>query len=173
MQLIRPGMGTENSTQLIYSLIQMVRPRTVIEIGAGDSTRFIAKALQKAKQAWQQDTRLLESSLWEERTALLDPSGIPENYESRLIAIDDFTAEDQSDKKARGKICTKSKAFFGIFFARISGNQLESIQLPILIARFSIAMAYMHPAFDATDLCLVLAGRCITFPGVQVIRFSL
>lgn len=100
MQLIRPGMGTENSTQLIYTLIQMARPHTVIEIGAGDSTRFIAKALQKAKQAWQEDKNLLESSLWEERTALLDPSGIPENYEPRLITIDDFTAEGQSAEEA-------------------------------------------------------------------------
>ncbi|SSZ39204.1 hypothetical protein [Bartonella grahamii] len=79
MSLIRPDMRTENSIELLYTLIQMVRPRTVIEIGAGDSTRFIAKALQKAKQAWQQDKKLLESSTWEKRTALLDPSGIPEN----------------------------------------------------------------------------------------------
>ncbi|WP_375653319.1 class I SAM-dependent methyltransferase [Bartonella sp. MR110HLJHH] len=96
MQLIRPGMGTENSAQLIHALIQMARPRTVIEIGAGDSTRFIAKALQKAKLSWQQDKKLLESSTWEERTALLDPSGIPENYEPQLITIDDFTAKGQS-----------------------------------------------------------------------------
>ncbi|MCZ2159208.1 DUF2087 domain-containing protein [Bartonella sp. 220] len=100
MQLIRPGMGTENSTQLIHALIQMARPRTVIEIGAGDSTRFIAQALQKAKLSWQQDKKLLESSHWEERTALLDPSGIPETYEPRLITIDDFTAEGQSAEEA-------------------------------------------------------------------------
>lgn len=47
MSLIRPGMGTENSIELLYTLIQMARPRTVLEIGAGDSTRLIAKALQK------------------------------------------------------------------------------------------------------------------------------
>ncbi|WP_375696573.1 DUF2087 domain-containing protein [Bartonella sp. AP331QHHD] len=104
MQLIRPGMGTENSAQLIYALIQMARPRTVIEIGAGDSTRFIARALQKAKQAWQQDKKLLESAIWEERTALLDPSGIPENYEPRLITIDDFTVEGQSAEEAWQKL---------------------------------------------------------------------
>ncbi|WP_375638866.1 MULTISPECIES: DUF2087 domain-containing protein [unclassified Bartonella] len=100
MQLIRPGMGTENSAQLIYALIQMARPRTVIEIGAGDSTCFIAKALQKAKLSWQQDKKLLESSTWEERTTLLDPSGILENYEPRLITIDDFTVEGQSAEEA-------------------------------------------------------------------------
>ncbi|WP_244428930.1 hypothetical protein [Bartonella vinsonii] len=100
MQLIRPGMGTEKSAQLIHALIQMARPRTVIEIGAGDSTRFIAQALQKAKLSWKQDKKLLESSTWEERTALLNPSGIPENYEPRLITIDDFTGEGQSAEEA-------------------------------------------------------------------------
>ncbi|WP_244427570.1 hypothetical protein [Bartonella queenslandensis] len=49
MPLIRLGMGTENSIELLYTLIQMARPRTVIEIGVGDSTRLIATALQKAK----------------------------------------------------------------------------------------------------------------------------
>ncbi|WP_246787413.1 hypothetical protein [Bartonella vinsonii] len=93
-------MGTEKSAQLIHALIQMARPRTVIEIGAGDSTRFIAQALQKAKLSWKQDKKLLESSTWEERTALLNPSGIPENYEPRLITIDDFTGEGQSAEEA-------------------------------------------------------------------------
>ncbi len=97
-------MGTENSAELIYTLIQMARPRTVIEIGAGDSTCFIAKALQKAKLSWQQDKKLLESSTREERTALLDPSGIPENYEPRLITIDDFSAESQSAEEAWQKL---------------------------------------------------------------------
>ncbi|WP_142417156.1 DUF2087 domain-containing protein [Bartonella massiliensis] len=104
MSLIRPGMGTENSIEILDTLIQMARPRTVLEIGAGDSTRFIAKALQKAKQAWQQDKKLLESSTWEERTALLDPSGILENYQPQLITIDDFSAEGQSAEEAWQKL---------------------------------------------------------------------
>ncbi|WP_208442338.1 class I SAM-dependent methyltransferase, partial [Bartonella raoultii] len=104
MPLIRPGMGTENSIELIYTLIQMARPRTVLEIGAGDSTCMIAKALQKAKQAWQQDKKLLESSTWEERTALLDPSGVLENYQPRLITIDDFSVDSQSAEEAWQKL---------------------------------------------------------------------
>ncbi|WP_254493853.1 DUF2087 domain-containing protein [Bartonella sp. B1099] len=104
MPLIRPGMGTENSIELLYTLIQMARPRTVIEIGAGDSTCLIAKALQKVKQAWQQDKKLLESSTWEERTALLDPSGVLENYQPQLITIDDFSGEGQSAEEAWQKL---------------------------------------------------------------------
>ncbi|CAK02173.1 class I SAM-dependent methyltransferase [Bartonella tribocorum] len=104
MPLIRPGMGTENSIELLYTLIQMARPRTVLEIGAGDSTHLIATALQKAKQAWEEDKKLLESSPWEERTALLDPSGVLENYQPRLITIDDFSAEGQSAEEAWQKL---------------------------------------------------------------------
>ncbi|WP_273721862.1 MULTISPECIES: class I SAM-dependent methyltransferase, partial [unclassified Bartonella] len=104
MLLIRPGMGTENSIELLYTLIQMARPLTVLEIGAGDSTCLIAKALQKAKQAWQQDKELLRSTTWEERTALLDPSGVLENYQPRLITIDDFSAEGQSAEQAWQKL---------------------------------------------------------------------
>ncbi|WP_019220194.1 DUF2087 domain-containing protein [Bartonella florencae] len=104
MPLIRPGMGTENTAPLLYTLIQMARPRTVLEIGAGDSTRLIAKALQKAKQAWQQDKKLLQSPTWEERTALLDPSGVLENYQPRLITIDDFSVDSQSAEEAWQKL---------------------------------------------------------------------
>ncbi|PIT68162.1 DUF2087 domain-containing protein [Bartonella tribocorum] len=104
MPLIRPGMGTENSIELLYTLIQMARPRTVLEIGAGDSTRLIATALQKAKQAWEEDKKLLASSPWEERTALLDPSGVLENYQPRLITVDDFSAKGQSAEEAWQKL---------------------------------------------------------------------
>ncbi len=100
MQLIRPGMGTENSAALISALIRMARPVTVVEIGAGDSTVFIAKALQQARQDWLHDKNLLDTSAWQERSALLDPTGIPDVYRPRLITIDDFTAEGSSAEEA-------------------------------------------------------------------------
>ncbi|VWB58057.1 hypothetical protein BTE28158_02684 [Burkholderia territorii] len=100
MQLIRPGMGTENSAALISALIRMARPVTVVEIGAGDSTVFIAKALQQARQDWLNDKNLLDTSAWQERSALLDPTGIPDVYRPRLITIDDFTAEGSSAEEA-------------------------------------------------------------------------
>ncbi|RQR40594.1 MULTISPECIES: DUF2087 domain-containing protein [unclassified Burkholderia] len=93
-------MGTENSANLISTLIRMARPATVVEIGAGDSTVFIAKALEQARQDWQHDKNLLDASTWQERSALLDPTGIPDNYHPRLITIDDFTAEGSSAEEA-------------------------------------------------------------------------
>ncbi len=100
MHMIRPGMGTENSANLISTLIRMARPATVVEIGAGDSTVFIAKALEQARQDWQHDKNLLDASTWQERSALLDPTGIPDNYRPGLITIDDFTAEGSSAEEA-------------------------------------------------------------------------
>ena len=98
--MIRPGMGTENSVNLISTLIRMARPSTVVEIGAGDSTVFIAKALEQARRDWQHDKNLLDAPTWHERSALLDPTGIPDNYQPRLITIDDFTAEGSSAGEA-------------------------------------------------------------------------
>ncbi|WP_454739111.1 DUF2087 domain-containing protein [Cupriavidus necator] len=93
-------MGTENSARLISALICMARPETVVEIGAGDSTIFIAQALQQAQRNWQQDKNLLDTPKWQERTALLDPAGIPDVYHPKLITIDDFTAEGSSAEEA-------------------------------------------------------------------------
>ncbi|MGT0196848.1 DUF2087 domain-containing protein [Burkholderia pyrrocinia] len=93
-------MGTENSAALISALIRMARPATVVEIGAGDSTIFIAKALEQARQDWQRDKNLLNASKWQERCALLDPTGIPDNYQPKLITIDDFAAEGSSAEEA-------------------------------------------------------------------------
>lgn len=55
--------------------------------------RLIAIALQKVKQAWQQDKKLLESPAWEKRIALLVSSGIAKNDQPLLIIIDDFSAK--------------------------------------------------------------------------------
>jgi predicted O-methyltransferase YrrM len=93
-------MGTENSASLISTLIRMARPETVVEIGAGDSTILIAQALHQALIDWQRDKVLLNTQKWEERTALLDPAGIPEVYRPRLITIDDFSAEGSSAEDA-------------------------------------------------------------------------
>ncbi|MCW5258402.1 DUF2087 domain-containing protein [Verminephrobacter aporrectodeae subsp. tuberculatae] len=104
MNIIRPGMGTENSSALLSTLIRMSRPKTVVEIGAGDSTIFLASALKHAQSDWKRDKELGLSPNWEERTALIDPVGIPDNYQPVLITIDDFRAEGQSAEDAWGRL---------------------------------------------------------------------
>lgn len=41
----RPGSGTEHIAHLLYSLIRMTRPKTVVEYGSGYSTLFVLRAL--------------------------------------------------------------------------------------------------------------------------------
>ena len=49
LRLLNPGMGTENVGPLIYSLIQIIRPEKVLEVGLGYSTALIAEGLSKFK----------------------------------------------------------------------------------------------------------------------------
>lgn len=100
MKLIRPGMGTENASSLLTVLVLMQRPQTVLEIGAGDSTIALARALQEAVSAWVDDRSALDAPEWSERVALLDPAHVPSAYEPRLITVDDFSGEGTSAELA-------------------------------------------------------------------------
>ena len=104
MNLIRPGMGTENASTLLSVLVQMHRPQTVLEIGAGDSTIALARALADAVSSWAEDRRALDAPEWSERTALLDPSNVPSRYEPFLITIDDFSGEGTSAELAWSRL---------------------------------------------------------------------
>jgi conserved hypothethical protein len=106
MNLIRPGMGTENASTLLSVLVQMHRPQTVLEIGAGDSTIALARALADAVSSWAEDRRALDAPEWSERTALLDPSNVPSRYEPFLITIDDFSGEGTSAELAWSRLRT-------------------------------------------------------------------
>ena len=41
-----PGMGTENMSFILHSLIKFTRPKVILEFGAGLSTFFILEALK-------------------------------------------------------------------------------------------------------------------------------
>lgn len=104
MTLIRPGMGTENASGLLATLVQIHRPHTILEIGAGDSTIALARALDNAVRAWSEDRNAVDACEWCERTALLDPSHVPPSYTPRLITIDDFSGEGTSAELAWAKL---------------------------------------------------------------------
>jgi len=42
-----PGMGTENMSNILFSLIKFLRPRVILEFGAGLSSFFIVEALKQ------------------------------------------------------------------------------------------------------------------------------
>lgn len=47
--------GTESMAPLLYSLVRMVRPRTIVEYGSGYSTVWLLKALSENQHSFQQE----------------------------------------------------------------------------------------------------------------------
>ena len=45
----RPGMGTENVAPFLRSLAELVRPKRILEVGAGYTTPFLLEALVNKK----------------------------------------------------------------------------------------------------------------------------
>lgn len=100
MTLIRPGMGTENTLDMLASLIQFIKPTLVLEVGAGDSTLAIIGALKKAVMIHEQDQHHLNGSEWSERVELLRPSFFQKAYHPTFMSIDNISAQGSSALKA-------------------------------------------------------------------------
>lgn len=63
-EFFRPGMGTELVAPFLYSLVRMVRPERVLEIGAGYTTVWLASALEDNADVlidWNCDHRYFQS----------------------------------------------------------------------------------------------------------------
>lgn len=84
-----PSMGTENLSPFLYCLVRMIRPATVLEIGAGYTTLFLAQALVDARAEAAADRQLLESRTIDERTPLLSASA-RQPYDPHLYVMDDL-----------------------------------------------------------------------------------
>jgi hypothetical protein len=95
------GMGTEHVAPLLYSLIRMTRPRTVLEVGLGHTTPFIAQALKDNVDEFESDRRLFEKPIEnDERRLLLAPEHYQSDYRPKLYAIDDFSDPESSGPQA-------------------------------------------------------------------------
>jgi len=92
-----PGMGTEHVAPLLYALVRMTRPRSVLEVGLGYTTPFLVQALADGAAEFQADrARLAQAPAEDRRRALLAPAHHEAEYAPRLYAIDDFSAEGSS-----------------------------------------------------------------------------
>jgi predicted O-methyltransferase YrrM len=94
--LLRPGMGTENTSWLLYSLLRMMRPRTVLEVGTGYTTPFLLRALADNVAEAAEDRRLLAlgnagDDLEYDRASILNPLWYAKPHTPRLVAIDDLS----------------------------------------------------------------------------------
>jgi hypothetical protein len=77
-----PDSGTEHMAPLLYSLIRMVRPRTVVEFGSGYTTLFVLRALADNAADYGDERRLLREKTLavaggEDLSSLLTEDGKP------------------------------------------------------------------------------------------------
>ena len=94
------GMGTEHVAVFLYSLIRMLRPKNVLEVGLGYTSPFMAQALKHNIEEVNGDKQILEGNIEdEERKFLLNNNFFRDEYKPRLIAIDDYSIEGTSAPK--------------------------------------------------------------------------
>jgi len=83
--LYRKGMGTENVGGFLRSMALMLRPKRILEIGAGYTTPFLLEALVNGERIF--DDGNLKESYFENYT-----------YDPKLVVIDDMSLGELSDK---------------------------------------------------------------------------
>ncbi|MFD8363456.1 hypothetical protein ACFW9V_22670 [Streptomyces hygroscopicus] len=105
-----PGMGTENVGPFLSALIQLIRPKRVLEVGMGYTTPFLAGSLARAQEMADEERTSLArktarflakgENLGEdwllEHPALAAPAAYLEPYRPRLAAIDDLSIPESS-----------------------------------------------------------------------------
>ena len=83
--LYRAGMGTENVGGFLRAMAQMLRPKNVLEIGAGYTTPFLLEALINNERVY--DDGNLEPSYFKDYV-----------YDSKLVVIDNMSLGELSKK---------------------------------------------------------------------------
>ena len=81
----RPGMGTEVIAPFLRSMVQILRPNRILEIGAGYTTPFLLEGLVNNEQVF--DDGNLDESYFEDYT-----------YDPKLVVIDDMSLGDLKKK---------------------------------------------------------------------------
>ena len=76
----RPGMGTENVAPFLRTLIQMVRPQRILEIGAGYTTPFLLNGLENNKTIIDEGNLDKKYVEWHEK-----------HYDPKLVIIDNMS----------------------------------------------------------------------------------
>ena len=89
--LFRPGMGTENVGSFLRAMVQMLRPKTILEVGAGYTTPFLLEGIVNNERVF--DDGNLQSSYFEDYT-----------YEAKLVVIDDMSLGELIEKPGMKEI---------------------------------------------------------------------
>ena len=85
----RNGMGTESVGPLLRSLVRMVRPYRILEIGAGYTTTFLLEGLEKNEELFDDDSGDLNKEYVKNHK---------EKYDPKLVIIDDISLGEFKNK---------------------------------------------------------------------------
>jgi len=97
-ELYHPSMGTEVVGPLLYMLVRTIRPRRLLEVGAGYTTLFMLKALADNGRAIEQEKRVVGAG----RSPLLAQYYQAE-YRPVLHAIDTFAHPNSTARATEAK----------------------------------------------------------------------
>lgn len=90
-----PDLGTEHVAGLLYSMVRMTRPRSLLEIGLGYTTPFLLQALRDNVAEDAEDRRLLQQGTPDDpRLDVLRAESYERDYAPRLLAVDDLSDID-------------------------------------------------------------------------------
>jgi hypothetical protein len=121
---------TENVGPFIYSTIKTIRPKKILEIGAGYTSIFFAKALKEIEEEDSFDLQLLKDQKsdpkWERRQRLLN-----KNYQfgsdSKLIIVDNFSKKKHDTARPVDNAIKKLHLNKYIDFVEADGMDLQKI----------------------------------------------
>jgi hypothetical protein len=114
-------MGTETLAPLLYYFLRFTRPRTVLELGAGYTTPFIARALLDNRRDFPRDRAALvdkihkfdaqgstpqDAAAWnafyeQAPVAVPAPAYYAGDYASAFTVVDDFSTAESSSSRVR------------------------------------------------------------------------
>ena len=97
--LYRAGMGTENVGGFLRAMAQMLRPRNILEIGAGYTTPFLLEALVNNERVY--DDGNLEPSYFKNYV-----------YDPKLVVIDNMSLGELSNKPGMDSIISSKYTEF-------------------------------------------------------------
>ena len=121
---------TENVGPFVYSTIKTIRPKTILEIGAGYSSIFFAQALKEIQEENSFDVQLLDNSnpdlKWERRHRLLNKD-YQFKSDSKLIIVDNFSKNNHDTARPVDECIRKLNLDKYINFIKADAMNLQKI----------------------------------------------
>ena len=153
--LYRPGMGTENVGGFLRAMAHMLRPKNILEIGAGYTTPFLLEAFINNKRVY--DDGNLKASyfknyIYESKLVVIDNSSLGELSKKqgwKILFCQNIPNSSKGILKARQSYCTRDMAILILYGSTVeeprSINNLSmniGISVPIIFSSTSLILIY-------------------------------